>query len=241
MAIEDEALEARVAARTADLEAFAALAAHELQEPVRKIQMFGDLIKPGSGVTPAEMAEYVERMQDAARRMGLLVQDMLSLARARNVSRPLESVSLGPVAREAADEYASNGALDGGTLELGPLPTLQGDPGQLRQLFGNLFSNAVKFRRKGVPVRISVACKTTRPGFVDIEVSDNGIGFEQQHSGRIFEPFQRLHRRTDYEGSGLGLALCARIAARHGGLVSARSVPGEGSIFIVSLPTGNGG
>lgn len=238
-----DGLEARVAERTAelkrsnaDLEAFAAVAAHELQEPVRKLQMFGDLLKPGGGATPAETEEFVGRMQDAARRMGRLVQDILTLARARAGAGSFETVALSEAVAAAAEDAREALAREGGVLEVGPLPTVRGDPGQLQRLFANLLSNALKFRRPGVPPRIRVSASGAKGGPVEVEVADNGIGFEDVHARRIFEPFQRLHRRTDYDGSGLGLAVCASIAARHGGSVRARGVPGEGAVFTVTLP-----
>lgn len=234
-ATEDGELEARVAERTAALEAFAALAAHELQEPLRKLQMFGDLLKPGSDVTAEETAEYVARMRDAARRMGRLVEDILVYSRAGAGQRPRDLVDLTAAAAEAAADYQALAAREGGVLEVGPLPQAPGDRLQLRQLFGCLLSNAFKFRRPGVPPRVTVRGVPAGAGLVGVAVADNGIGFEEALAPRIFEPFQRLHRRTDYEGSGLGLALCARIAARHGGSVSARSVPGQGSTFTVVL------
>lgn len=236
--------EARVAARTVELkrsnealDSFAAVVAHELQEPVRKLQMFGDLLKPGGGATGAETEEYIGLMQDAARRMGRLVQDILSFARARTEAAAFEPVALGPVLAEAAGDFEEAVEKEGGLMEVGALPTVHGDSDQLRRLFANLLSNAVKFRRPGTPLRVSVSSPGARGGFLEVEVSDNGIGFDEEHARRIFEPFQRLHRRTDYEGSGLGLALCARIAAHHGGSVRARSVPGEGSVFTVALPS----
>lgn len=240
-ATEDDALEARVAERTAGLEAFAALAAHELQEPLRKLQMFGDLLKPGAGATAEEAAEYVARMREAARRMGRLVEDILAYSRSGVGPRPREAVDLGAAAAEAAADYRALAVLEGGALEVGPLPSVPGDRAQLRQLFGCLLSNAFKFRRPGVPPRVTVGGVPAGAGFVGVAVADNGIGFDEALAPRIFEPFQRLHRRTDYEGSGLGLALCARIAARHGGSVSARSVPGQGSTFTVVLPASGEG
>lgn len=222
----------------AELESFAELAAHELLEPVRKLQMFGDLLKPGSGSTPAETAEYAGLMQDAARRMGRLVSDILAYSRARSAAAPFEPVPLGEAAAAAAAD--SPELSEAGSLELGPLPTVRGDRAQLKQLFAGLLSNAVKFRRPDVPLRVTVRTREGEAGAAAVEVSDDGIGFEPAHAASIFEPFKRLHRRTDYPGSGLGLALCARIAARHGGSVSARAVPGKGAVFTVVLPL-NGG
>ena len=221
-------------------EAFAELAAHELQEPVRKLQMFADMLEDGSGATPKETAECVSRMREAARRMGRLVEDLREYTRAGTAAFEAQTADLAAVAAEAAREYSSSELRAGGSLELGALPTVRGDAVQLRRLLGCLLSNAFKFRRPGVPPRVAVSGKPGPEGTVEVEVADNGIGFDAAHAERIFKPFERLHRRTDYAGSGLGLALCARIAARHGGSVRARSVPGEGSVFTVVLPRGGG-
>lgn len=222
-------------------EAFAALAAHELQEPVRKLQMFADLLEPGSGATPEEVAEGVARMRDAARRMGRLVQDLLEYTRAAGAPPPAGTVDLGAAAAAAAQESVPPAARGEGTLEVGPLPTVPGDAAQLRRLLGCLLSNAFKFRREGVPPRVTVRGRPGPEGRVEVEVADNGIGFEAAYAERIFEPFQRLHRRTDYPGSGLGLALAARLAANHGGSLRARAVLGEGAVFTLTLPLKGGG
>ncbi len=217
----------------AELNLFTAMLVHELQEPLRKIQMFGELMNTpeasGAG------AEYGARMQDAGRRMGRLISDILSLSRVTIDAKRLERVELDAVLTEVAADYAV--LLDdvGGRLEVGPLPAVRGDASQLRQLFGNLLSNAAKFRRPDEALRITVSSRPAPPGFVALEVADNGFGFEEKYARKIFEPFQRLHRRTEYEGSGMGLAICARIAARHAGTLEAHGEPGRGAVFAVTL------
>ncbi|MBI2363000.1 MAG: hypothetical protein HYV15_06430 [Elusimicrobia bacterium] len=176
-------------------------------------------------------------MRAAAGRMDRLLHAILTLARTGDGGWSFGPVALDAVAAEAAEEFRPLAAELGGALEVGALPTVRGDPAQLVLLLRSLLSNAFKFRRPGVPPRVAVACSTVRDGSVDIEVSDNGIGFEAAHARRIFTPFARLNRRSEFEGSGLGLALCARIAARHGGAVTCRSEPGEGSVFVVTLPS----
>ena len=240
MAIEAEDAPAELERANADLEAFAELTAHELLEPVRKLQMFGDLLKPGSGASPEEVLEYAGLMQDAARRLGRLVQDILHFSSVRSAAGAFEPVALDETAAEAAAEYTAEAARAGGSLEIGPLPTVSGDRRQLKQLFGNLLANALKFRRPGDPPRVSVRARAAGEGAAAIEVTDNGIGFDAAYAEAVFEPFKRLHRRTDYEGTGLGLAICSRIAARHGGSLRARSVPGQGSVFTILLPTVRG-
>jgi signal transduction histidine kinase len=222
-------------------EAFAALAAHELQEPVRKLQMFADLLEPGSGATPEEAAEAVARMREAARRMGRLVQDLLEYTRAARGTGGTSTVDLAAAAAEAARESVPPEALAEGALEIAPLPMVPGDAAQLKRLLGCLLSNAFKFRRPGVPPRVSVRGRPGPAGRLEVSVADNGLGFEAEHAERIFEPFERLHRRTDYAGSGLGLALAARLAANHGGSVRAQAVLGEGAVFTLTLPLKRGG
>jgi signal transduction histidine kinase len=150
-------------------------------------------------------------------------------------------VDLAAAAAEAAQESVPPALRAEGTLEVGPLPLVPGDAAQLRRLLGCLLSNAFKFRRPGVPPRVSVSGRPAPGGALEVAVADNGIGFEAEHAERIFEPFQRLHRRTDYEGSGLGLALAARLAANHGGSLRARAVLGEGAVFTLTLPLKRGG
>lgn len=222
-------------------EDFAALAAHELQEPVRKLQMFADLLEPGSGASPEEAAEGIARMRDAARRMGRLVQDLLDYTRAAAAPPPGGTVDLRAAAAEAAKESVPPEDREGGALEVGPLPTVPGDRAQLKRVFACLLSNAFKFRRPGVPPRVSVRGRPGPEGFLEVEVADNGLGFGAEHAERIFEPFERLHRRTDFPGSGLGLALAARLAANHGGSVRAKAVLGEGAVFTLTLPLRRGG
>ncbi|MBI5596846.1 MAG: hypothetical protein HY928_12205 [Elusimicrobia bacterium] len=218
----------------AELELFASVAAHELAEPLRKLQAMAELLRPECAPTPQEAGEYMARMRAAAGRMDGLVQALLALARVGRGGPTSEEVALDAVLAEVAEEFVPADPL--GSLELGPLPVVRGDAAQLALLFRNLLSNAFKFRRPAVAARVRVACARAREGTVDIEVRDNGIGFDAAQARRIFEPFARLNRVTDFEGSGLGLTLCARIAARHGGAVGARSEPGGGSVFVVTLP-----
>ena len=219
----------------AELRLFASFVSHELQEPLRKIATFASLLDPLSSRPDPEELRPVARIQDSARRMQLLVSDILTLCRADLERRPLEQVDLGELLREVAAEFRPALEEAGGSIHLEPLPTLAADPVQMRQLFRNLVSNACKFRKETEPPRIVVSFREPRPGLAEISVADNGIGFEDQYRERIFEPFERLNRKTAYPGSGLGLAICERILLRHGGRISARSEPGKGSTFFVAL------
>ena len=221
-----------------ELESFAYVSSHDLQEPLRKIQTFGERLKATcSDALGPEGRDYVERMQKAASRMRGLIDDLLAFSRVSSKARPFTRVDLGAVAREVLGDLAPLIARTGARITLGELPVLEADPLQMRQLLHNLLANALKFRREGVPPLLSVrATLPPDPQHCEWEVEDNGIGFEEQHAERIFNVFQRLHGRDQYEGTGIGLAICRKIAERHGGGITARGTPGVGSIFHVSLP-----
>lgn len=246
----DEALEALVRERTRelrrsndDLERFALIAAHDLQEPLRKIQAFGErLLAKHADAADARGREYLDRIVDAAGRMRVMVDDVLTLAKIDAERRPLVPVDL----RAAAEEVVSDLEIliqgTGGRVELGALPTVRGDPVQMRRLLQNLIANALKFHRPGEPPRVRVSARAL---FVDgdpdpiaheLAVADDGVGFDEAHRDRIFQPFQRLRGLSDYGGAGLGLAICRRITERHSGRLTAASEPGKGATFRVTLP-----
>jgi PAS domain S-box-containing protein len=219
-----------------ELEDFAYVASHDLQEPLRKIQAFGDRLKSKHAEELAPQArDYIDRMQSAAKRMQILINDLLSFSRITTKAQPFVNVDLGQIAREVAHDLELRAHEAGGEIVIGALPSLDADPLQMRQLLQNLASNALKFHRDGVPPRVEISGEL-RDGEALIEVADNGIGFEEKYADRIFTMFERLHGRGTYEGTGIGLAICRKIAQRHGGEIAARSIPGEGSTFIITLP-----
>jgi light-regulated signal transduction histidine kinase (bacteriophytochrome) len=221
-----------------ELESFASVASHDLQEPLRKIQTFSDrLLATCADALGAEGRDYLERMNGAATRMRRLINDLLSFSRVSSKAQAFARVNLTEVAREVLEDLEEDSKRAGATLTLGELPELEADPTQMRQLLQNLVSNALKFRRDDVAPVVSIRA-TLEPELrrVELRVEDNGIGFDEKYHDRIFNVFQRLHGRGKYEGTGIGLAICRRIAERHGGSIRARSTPGQGSTFIVALP-----
>ena len=221
-----------------DLEDFAHIASHDLQEPLRKIQAFSDRLATGYADTfDGRVRDYFQRMQRAAARMQDLVEDLLRYSRVTSKPRPIARFNLAEVLEEAAADLLMLREETGGRIEIGELPAVHGDRIQIRQLFQNLLGNSLKYRGENPPI-VKVYDRSPAAGpFLEIHVRDNGIGFNQEYLEKIFKPFQRLHGRTAlYRGTGMGLAICRRIVERHGGNISAESRPGEGATFIVRLP-----
>ncbi len=231
-----------------ELEQFASVASHDLQEPLRKIEAFADRLKvyaaPGENT---RVLEYVDRILASTRRMRTLITDLLTYSRVSTRALPFVHVDLGQVAREVLADLEERVKEADGRVEIGPLPALEADALQMRQIVQNLVGNALKFRRPGVASEVRLAGETTedpggpvaadRPGpWCRLTVTDNGIGFEDVYKERIFEVFQRLHGRGEYEGTGMGLAICRKIVERHGGRISAAGRSGQGAVFEVVLP-----
>ena len=219
-----------------ELEDFAYVASHDLQEPLRKIQAFGDLLRSKhASALPDQARDYIERMQSAAKRMQVLINDLLSFSRVTTKAQPFVHVDLAEIAREVVKDLEARTHETGARIEIGPLPAIDADPLQMRQLLQNLAGNALKFHRPGVPPVVDVHGEIDG-GRCRIVVADNGIGFEEKYADRIFTMFERLHARTTYEGTGIGLAICRKIAERHGGEIRAHGRPGQGATFVVTLP-----
>jgi len=222
-----------------ELEDFASVASHDLQEPLRKIQTFGERLKATPTVVLGpEGLDYLERMLNASTRMRALIEDLLSFARVTSRAQPFVRVDLSVIAREVLEDLEAAREQAGATVTLGELPTLMADPIQMRQLLQNLLGNALKFRRENVAPVVSLrGAVDAEAGRCELVVEDNGIGFDEKYLDRIFNVFQRLHGRgSKYEGTGIGLAICRKIVQRHGGGIGARSSPGRGATFLVTLP-----
>ncbi len=228
-----------------ELEEFATVASHDLQEPLRKIHSFvGCLRDEHFAKINADGRAYLDRIQSATTRMTVLISDLLEFSRVSSQGKPLIPVDLNDVIVGVVSDLEARLIQTGGRVEITELPTVASDQVQMRQLLQNLISNALKFHRKGVApvVRVSAEIDDSpdgRPhtgGTCRISVADNGIGFDEKYLDRVFTIFQRLHGRGVYEGTGIGLAVCRRIVERHGGTITARSQLGVGSTFIVTLP-----
>ncbi len=235
-----------------ELESFAHTASHDLQEPLRKVAAFGDRLKTRYADKLGEQGiDYVNRMQGATKRMQQLIDGLLMYSRVTTKAQPFEAVDLSTITSEVISDLEVRIQEKSGTVEVEELPSVSADPLQMRQLFQNLIGNALKFHREGEPpaVRISASLVhdmeessgTVNPDseVCRITFKDNGIGFKEEYAERIFGVFQRLHGRSEFEGSGIGLSVCKKIVERHGGSIEAKSVPGEGATFIIDLPIGH--
>ena len=242
---------AELARSNAELEQFAYVASHDLQEPLRKIQAFGDRLKAKlDALAVQDGREFLERMQNAAARMQRLINDLLTFSRviSSKSDQPFVQVNLAQVTREVLSDLEVRIEQTKAHIDVGDLPTIQADPLQMRQLLQNLIGNALKFQPPNGKPQIKIHAHTVRKPYngeaaggseqelCEITIKDNGIGFDERYTEKIFAMFQRLHGRTEYEGTGVGLAVCRRIADRHGGTIAAKGKPNEGATFTVTLP-----
>ncbi len=228
-----------------ELEDFAYVASHDLQEPLRKVTAFGDRLKTKYSEALDETGrDYVERMQNAARRMSILINDMLTYSRVSSKAQPFAEVDLEETLREVLEDLEVHIEELSATVQVEPLPCIRADAVQMRQLMQNLISNALKFHKPDTPPAIRIYSRpvdkddtstTAGRAAVEVVVEDNGIGFDEKYADQIFRMFQRLHGRSEYEGAGVGLAVCRKIAERHGAAITARSISGQGAEFALTF------
>lgn len=229
---------ARLEESNRQLEQFAYAASHDLQEPLRKIQSFGEILNQRvAHKLTEEETDYFARIRASTKRLQVMIDSLLSLGRITSQAHAFTQINTNALVREVLADLEISIYNHHADVQLAPLPDLYGDPAQIHQLLQNLISNAVKFHAPGQPPRVSISGRDLDETMAEIRVQDNGIGFSSTHLGRIFEPFERLQARSDYEGVGMGLAICRTIVERHGGSITADSQPGNGATFIITLPT----
>jgi signal transduction histidine kinase len=252
-----------------ELQDFAYISSHDLQEPLRKVIAFGDRLKMKySEILGGDGLDYLDRMNNATGRMQALINDLLAYSRVTTKAKPFKPTNLKEVVSQIVVDLENRISQTGGRVEIGDMPIIDADKTQMFQLFQNLIANALKFHKTGEAPVVTVKSRLIPPhpplekgetkvtpplekggillspplkkgdegGFYEIIVEDNGIGFDEKHLDRIFKPFERLHGRKEYEGTGMGLPICSKIVKRHGGDITAKSSPNKGSAFIVTLP-----
>jgi signal transduction histidine kinase len=228
-----------------DLDRFAFMASHDLQEPLRKIRTFSDLlfVKYNEALDTAAIS-YITRIQNAAVRMQTLISDILAFSRINNEKDTFINYNLNVIMQEVLDELERSVQDKQAEIKVKELPFIDVNPGLMRPLFSNLLSNAIKYSKKDVPPKVNVWSEVTEltsgkgspEKFCRIYFEDNGIGFDQQYAEQIFDMFRRLHVHSEFEGTGIGLTLCKKIVEKHNGFISVQSKVNKGSTFIISLP-----
>ena len=232
-----------------ELQQFAYVAAHDMKEPLRKVRFYySAILDEGVEALSERQQAWMERAAEAARRMQGFIEDLLSFTRAAEPVNQLEAVDLNAVVAEVSAFYQDSLEEANGSIVASDLPVIQGIPFQVRQVFVNLFGNAIKYREQGRPLRIEVSGSVVAsPGLADakqylparflrVKVKDNGMGFDAEHAEKIFDMFERLHGRDAYEGTGIGLSICRKIMENHRGFIRAEGCPGEGAVFEAFFP-----
>ncbi|MDO8567634.1 MAG: ATP-binding protein, partial [Dehalococcoidales bacterium] len=225
-----------LARSNAELEHFAYVASHDLQEPLRMISSYVQLLANRyRGKLDNDADEFINYATDGAARMQRLINDLLAYSRVGTRGKPFEEMSLEDSLSQALDNLTMRIKESGAAVTHDPLPVVYGDSGQITQVFQNLIDNAIKFHGEKPP-RIHISAQA-KEGECVCSVRDNGIGIDPQYNGKLFALFQRLHTRREYPGTGIGLAICKRIVERHGGKIWVKSEPGAGATFYFTIPT----
>ncbi|HYV93355.1 MAG TPA: response regulator [Chitinophagales bacterium] len=223
-----------------DLDRFAFMASHDLQEPLRKIRTFTDLLfNKYHDAIHEDGKKYLDKIQQAAQRMQTLIQDILTFSKVSVENKEFIESNMSELLNHVLEEMKPMLQAKNAHISVDPLPLLKVNPVLIHPLFFNLISNAIKYSKKDVPPEIKIySDRDSQPEnkYCRIFFEDNGIGFDQKYAEQIFLMFKRLHHNSEYEGTGIGLALCKKIVEEHKGFISARSKENEGSVFIVSLP-----
>jgi PAS domain S-box-containing protein len=228
---------ARAETEKEQLELFAYVASHDLREPLQSITGFSDLLMNRHGPLLDENGKgYLKRIQAAATRMSRLIDDLLKFSRVVKRAEFFGLVDLGKLIPEVLEDFEFQIKKQHAEINIGPMPSIYGDEMQIRQLFQNLISNALKFHDAHQKPKIIIQCKDLSQDRIEIIVEDNGIGIDEKYLKRIFKPFERLHSRSEFEGSGIGLAICEKIVSHHEGQIRAESQLGFGTTFYIDLP-----
>lgn len=242
--LQNKILEEKIRKRTEDLETknqdlkdFVYIASHDLQEPLRRIITFGDLLKKTIFPLEEKSLDYLDRMQKSSQRMKALIEDLLLFCKITHRENQFNETDLEQVVREVLADLEIPIEQSKAKIIVRKLPTLNSDPVQFRLLFQNLISNAIKYRKLSVPPVVTLDSRLLENRKWEITVEDNGIGFNAEYRDRIFRPFERLHGKDEFSGNGMGLTICRNIVSRHGGTIIAESQPGKGTKFIVTLPS----
>ncbi|TKD66035.1 ATP-binding protein [Flavobacterium sp. ASW18X] len=234
--------------KNTELESFNRVASHDLQEPLRKVQMYLSRVMEGEEKLPERKQQFLERALDGCARMRVLINNLLSFSRIDKRGETFERIDLTTILEGLANDYSLKLEETNSEIILGELPVVRGIPFQMEQLFNNLISNAIKYRKKGEGVIININAAVVHRevamndglmvtmDYHKITVTDNGMGFDNDKREKIFDIFQRLHQKHQYTGTGIGLAICRKIITKHKGKIYAKGFPGEGSTFTVELP-----
>lgn len=222
-----------------ELRDFVHIVSHDFQEPLRKISIFSDRLEKETPDLNEKGMFYLDRVQNSAKRMQNLMNDLVKYSKiVPSKGGSYQSVNLQEIIQQVEVDLEILINETGGKVEIKPLSIIQADPFQMRGLFQNLIANSLKYHKKNIPPLVKIEGQTSpsQSEFYEIRVEDNGIGFDEKFTSRIFKPFERLHRESEYKGTGMGLTLCKKIVDRHGGNIDVKSKVNEGTTFIINLP-----